>query len=112
MELIIKIAAVDKEYKKDEEELINSIANNLEIKMDTFRKLTDKHVAVKFYEDLNNVNDLLGLKDDMSDEEKKAHLRKEYRKWNQRVANSDPKVREQAGEMLKIIAEERSKLRK
>jgi hypothetical protein len=52
---------------------------------------------------------MIGITPNMSEKEIKKHLRKEYTKWNARVSNADPKIREQANEMIKIIVELRAK---
>jgi hypothetical protein len=48
----------------------------------------------------------------MSIEERKEALRKEYVIWSRKVTSSDENTRKQAEEMLKVISEERAKLRK
>ena len=58
---------------------------------------------------INKHEKMLGITSDMSNDEIKKHLRKEYTKWNSRVSNSDPAIREQAEEMIKIISELRTK---
>jgi len=52
----------------------------------------------------------LGLHSDMTAEQTRRQLNKEYGKWNARVTNSDSDVQTRACSMLKLIAAARSRL--
>lgn len=111
LELLLRISAVDGKYDKKEYEMVKRIANKLEIDDVLFQKTSDRLISVTDLEmDIADAQ-LVGLNDSMSVEEKKAHLRNEYKKWSQRVTNKDEKIRNQANSMLEIIASERAKLR-
>lgn len=112
LELVLSVTAGDSKFDKDEENLLEDICNNLEINRKIYNKMTSKIVSVNIREDLNNVNKMFGIHDDMSYEEKNKILKREYRKWNSRVNHSDKKMRDQAENMLKLIAEEKKKIRK
>jgi hypothetical protein len=49
----------------------------------------------------------LGLTKDMNKEKTRLQLNKEYGKWNSRVTSSNPLIRAQAEQMLRLIAEAR-----
>jgi len=52
---------------------------------------------------------LLGLTDEMTDKEKCKELRKLYSKWNGQTNSTNKKIKSRAKEMIKLIAELRSK---
>lgn len=111
LELLLRISAADGEYDKKEYEMVKSIANKLEIDDVLFQKTSDRLISVLDIKvDINDAQ-LVGLNATMTIEEKKVHLRNEYKKWSQRVTNKDDKIRQQANSMLEIIASERAKLR-
>lgn len=110
LDLLLKIAAADDTYNENEHQMIDTIANKLDVNMDKFRSISEKIVPVSIRENIDDIDKLLGIDPSMTVEKKREHLRKEYRKWNQRVVSQDPKIRKQAEEMLDIIAKERSKL--
>ena len=111
IDLLIKITSADGVYKKEEQNLINEIASKIDVNMERVRTMIDKQVDVKIYEGETDIDSQLGLKDSMTVEEKKKQLRDEYRKWNQQAASSNEKIRNQANEMLEIIAKKRSELK-
>jgi hypothetical protein len=69
--------------------------------------MSDKVVPVGIHE-VENVDQLLGIRPDMPLDEVRAHLRREYQKWNARVTHADPAIREQADRMLELIARARA----
>lgn len=110
IEFFLKLVSVDGKYSKEEQELIELISKNIDYDADRIRALKDKIISVSIHDDLTDTTSLLGINESMSDEEKKKHLREEYKKWNQRVTHSDPNIREQASQMLELISQERAKL--
>ena len=71
--------------------------------------MSEKAVPVGMYE-VQDEEQLLGIDSNMTRQEARAHLRKEYRKWNSRVTHSDPAVREQADQMIELISKARARL--
>ena len=110
IEMLLKIVAVDGTYSKEEYSAINTIADKIGLNLEKVRAMSEKIVPVSIFEEEPEFDKLLGLNASMTIEEKKKHLREEYRKWNQRVTSSDLKIRHQATKMLEIIAQERAKL--
>ncbi len=91
--------------------IIKDIAGWLEINGEKFRNMMEKTIPIEML-DTADVETILGVTSDMSGEKARAHLNKEYAKWNSRVTNSDPKIQSQADQMLKLIAEARSQFTK
>ena len=71
--------------------------------------MMEKIIPVDMHETAD-IETLLGITSDMSQEKAREHLNKEYAKWNSRVTNSDPKIQSQADQMLRLIAEARTQL--
>ncbi len=109
LELCMKVVSADGTARESEFKIINDIAKSLEIDMDKFRSMIDKIIPVNIHE-VEDAARLLGIPHGATTDQKKAHLRNEYKKWNPLVTHSDPKIREQAAKMLELIARERSKL--
>lgn len=109
-EFFLKLVSIDGNYSKEEQELIELICKNIDYDADRIRALKDKIISVSIHDDLSDFSSILGITSSMNDEEKKKHLREEYKKWNQRVTHSDLDIRAQATQMLELISQERSKL--
>jgi len=109
LKLCMKVVSADGTAKESELEFMQDIARMLDVNLDRFRAMSDKIVPVTIHE-VEDVGRLLSIPPNASTTEKKEHLRKEYRKWNMRVAHSDPDVRKQATKMLDLIATARSSL--
>ncbi len=109
VELCMNVAAADGIAEPTELELVDKIAKLLKIDPDKLRTLSEKLLPVNIHSE-KNIDNILGLKPEWTNREKKKHLREQYREWSARVTHSDAKIRDQADEMLKLIAEERAKL--
>ena len=83
------------------------MANWLEIDSDKFRTMMEKIIPIEMLE-VKDVESILGVTSDMDEERTRAHLNKEYVKWNARVTNTNPEIQSQADQMLKFIAEART----
>ena len=87
--------------------LLKKLADLLEVDADRFRSMMEKIIPAGMHED-GDVEIALGVTSDMSNEQTRRHLNKEYLKWNARVTSSNPKIQNQADYMLKFIAEVRT----
>ncbi len=77
--------------------------------MDRFRAMMEKVLPVNIHQ-VKDAKVVLGLGPNMSKEKTRRQLNTQYRQWNSRVTNADPKIQAQADQMLKLIAETRSQL--
>ncbi|RLA69755.1 MAG: hypothetical protein DRG30_09845, partial [Epsilonproteobacteria bacterium] len=110
-EFCLKVAAADGVADKNEVDLAHYMADKLELDKDEYRKQFEKVLPVTMQEKSvfkNTFEKTLGIEPGISKIEINNILKKEFKKWNQRVAHSDPAKREQAELMLIEI----SKLRK
>ncbi len=109
VELCMKVAAADGIASPEELRLVDRIASLLHVDMDRFRKMSEKILPVNIHSK-KDVASILGLKAEWTAKQRKKHLRDQYREWSARVTHSDAKVRDQADEMLRLIAGERAKI--
>jgi tellurite resistance protein len=115
LELCLKVASSDGVAEDAELKNIDHLAKFLGLERAKYQLMIEKELPITMHASKNNSNNIdaietrIGITPDMSIEEKRKHLIKEYAKWNARVSNADPKIREQAEEMIKIISEIRKK---
>ncbi len=91
----------------EELEFLRNLANWLEIDGEKFRTMMEKVIPIEMHQ-VRDVESILGVTSDMNEDKTRAHLNKEYVKWNARVTNTNPEIQSQADQMLKLIAEARA----
>jgi len=106
LELCLRVAQAKGMAASEELDILRDISAWMQVDPDKFRAMMEKILPVGIHE-VQDSRAVLGITDDMSDEQVKQHLTREYAKWNSRVTNPDPEVRNQADQMLKLIAEVR-----
>jgi hypothetical protein len=107
----VKLKGLEQSQISVEMKLLKDIAAWLEIDIEKFRLLMEKIIPIDMLAGMD-METILGVTSDMTGESARAHLNKEYAKWNSRVTNSDPKIQSQADQMLKLIAEARCQFAK
>jgi tellurite resistance protein len=107
LELCLRVARADGIAASEEVAILKDMADWLEVDSERFRAMMEKILPVGMHE-VEDAETILGVSSDMSEEETRQRLNKEYRKWNARVTSFDPEVQSQADQMLKFIAEARS----
>lgn len=110
LQLYVDIIIVDKKISKREKNTIFHIAKNLGVDMEKFLDSFHDKLPQSLLESAID-SSTLGLSSTMSIQEKKKILRDQYRKWSDLVTSDDEKTRRKAELMLKIISQERSKLK-
>ncbi len=113
LELCLQVAKADGIAEREELEMLEELAGFLDLDKDKFRAMKDKHLTVSMMNnsDVLDVDQLLGIRSEMSLSEKKKHLREEFKKWNQLSEHKDLEKREQAKEMLTLIGQKRAELK-
>jgi tellurite resistance protein len=109
LELCLKVASADGTAADVELELVNVLADKLDVDRERFRTMTDKILPVSIHE-TRDVKTILGIDPSWDVEQKRKHLRKENRKWRALATHSDPEKQKQAREMQELIAKEMAKL--
>jgi len=110
----LDVAAADGIADKGELELAHYMGQKLELDKNEYIKMIEKKLPINIHneeaiEDTFERN--LGITHGMSSQEIGEILKKEFKKWNQRVAHSDASKREQAEIMVHKISELRKKYR-
>ena len=106
MELLLKIAGADDVFATKEEEFISQTARDLSLDQSTVSEMKNKVIiGIKEVQSTDDSGEgLLGITDDMTNEEKLKSLRKSYSKWNAQTTHKDANIRKRAKEMIEIIA--------
>lgn len=87
--------------------VLRDLATGMQIDPDRFRAMVDKTLPI----DMHGQQDpemVLGVSGEMDPDDARRRLNREYAKWSSRVISSDPAIRNQADQMLKLIAEART----
>ena len=112
VEFIMGVSGADGEMSSAELKVANSIAKALKISMDDMKSITDK-TLLKTDQEMKSEGDLenlLGITDDMTKPQIKKLLNDEFKKWNGRIqALEDGDEKDKAQNMLNIIADARKK---
>lgn len=115
IDLLLRVVSADDNLSREEDAMLNKIVKKLDIDKKTYDEMKNKTLAtVKTIQaatsgDKNSDEGLLGLTDEMTDKEKCKELRKLYSKWNGQTNSTNKKIKSRAKEMIKLIAELRSK---
>ena len=112
VEFIMDVSGADGEMSSAELKVANSIAKALKISMNDLKSITDK-TLLNTNQEMNSEGDLenlLGITDDMTKPKIKKLLNDEFKKWNGRIqALEDGDEKDKAQNMLNIIADARKK---
>jgi len=103
--LCLEMVGSDEKAFKEELQLLKKIEKLMNLDEVYCRQQRYKIVPVNMYLGDIDKEPLIGITKSMTLTERKSHLTGEYKKWNVRVGHSDPKIREQAEQMIHIIAE-------
>ena len=106
LELCFEVMSANDKISPDEMNLIRTYADLLNIPREEFERLKDFHTLnVTLAENPENDDErLLGIDPAWSKEEKHIYLRKEFKKWNSRMATlTDPEQRKVAQHRLDMI---------
>jgi len=87
--------------------LLRDLSNSMQIDPDRFRAMVDKTLPIEMHGQ-QDPEMVLGVSQKMDPDDARRRLNREYAKWSSRVISSDPAIRNQADQMLKLIAEART----
>jgi hypothetical protein len=107
MRLFLNVAKSDGVVTQPEMIVINKFASWLQVERTKFRAMLEQAIPLSICQ-VKDADVLLGITADMDSESVCKFLNEEYRRWNARVTNADAKIREQAANMLDIIAQARN----
>lgn len=103
LELILETAALSGNVTSEMYQRISKIVKTLEIRQDRFLVIAQK-ILLSSHCRIEEPSHLLGISPGMDVESFRKRLNEEYRKWNARVTHPDPQIRNQADQVLTLIA--------
>jgi len=107
LDLCLHVAQANGRVVAEELAILKNLASWLEADANRFRAMMERTLPVHMHQ-VKDAEVIFGVTSDMSKEKTRRQLNKQYSKWNSRVISSDPEIRAQADQMLKLIAEARS----
>lgn len=107
MDLCLRVAGAKGQVTQAELTLLKNVAEWLEVDRTRLRAMVEKVLPVSMHES-RDAEMILGVTEEMSEDEARHQLNREYAKWSSRVISSDPAIRKQADQMLNLIADART----
>lgn len=107
LDLCLRVAAAKGQVTAAELKLLKELSEGLQIDRDRLRAMVAKILPVEMHQ-TKDAEMILGVTRDMSNDEARHQLNREYAKWSSRVISSDPAVRRQADQMIRFIADART----
>ncbi len=107
LDLCLHVAQANDRVSAEELAILKNLASWLEADANRFRDMMERTLPVHMHQ-VKDAEVILGVTSDMSKEKTRRQLNQQYSKWNSRVISSNPEIRAQADQMLKLIAEARS----
>jgi hypothetical protein len=108
IELCLLVARATGNISPEQTTVLGGLADSLGVDRDKFQAKVQKILPLGIYES-KDFGFILGMRADMSADEARRQLNKEYRKWNARVTHANPDTQTQASQMLALIADARTK---
>jgi hypothetical protein len=106
LDLCIKAAAGGHQLASEQVTLLKLYRKWLQLDTQRFRIMIEKNLPIDSAGS-QDIELLLGIDSEMSEEQVQAILAEEFQKWNSRITNHDPAVRKRADEMLRLITDQR-----
>jgi uncharacterized tellurite resistance protein B-like protein len=107
LDLCLRVAAAKGQVTAAELKLLKSLSEGLEIDRSRLRAMVEKILPVEMHQ-IKDAEMILGVTSDMSNDEARHQLNREYAKWSSRFISSDPAIRRQADQMIRLIADARA----
>ncbi|MBN1359714.1 MAG: hypothetical protein JW993_03930 [Sedimentisphaerales bacterium] len=107
LDLCLRVAGAKGQVTAPELNQLKNLAAWLQVDRSRLRTMVEKRLPVSMHQSQDEEM-ILGVTTDMSSEEARRQLNREYAKWSSRVISSDPAIRKQADQMLNLIANART----
>lgn len=107
LDLCLRVAAAKGQVTAAEFTVLKDLAEALEIGRNRLRAMAEKILPVEMHQ-TKDMEMVLGVTSEMSLEEARHQLSREYAKWSSRVISTDPAIRRQADQMIRLIADART----
>ena len=108
-ELCVEIAGADQTVGRREQKALDYIAERLELPDEFVREAHDRRLRLTMYGETRE-QDLIDMPQGLSDDEKRAFLNSEYRKWRARATHKDKQIAAEASLRLERITKLRAQL--
>lgn len=107
MDLSLRVAGAKGQVTTTDIRLLKDLAQWLQIDRGRLRTMVEKTLPVSMHQS-EDAEMIMGVTTEMSKDEVRHQLNREYAKWSSRVISSDPAIRSQADQMLNLIANART----
>jgi len=107
LDLCLRVAAAKGQVSTAELRILKNFADWLQIERARLRTMVEKILPVEMHQG-HDAEMILGVTEGMSKDEARVQLNREYAKWSSRVISTDPSIRRQADQMLKLLGEART----
>jgi len=107
LDLCLRVAAAKGQVTTAEVEILKNLADWLQVERARLRTMAEKILPVEMHQG-HDAEMILGVTPGMSQEEARIQLNREYAKWSSRVISTDPSIRRQADQMLKLLGQART----
>ncbi len=107
LDLCLRVAAAKGQVTAAEFKLLKDLAEGLQIDRNRLRTMVEKILPVEMHR-TKDAEMVLGITSAMSQDEARHQLNHEYAKWSSRVISTDPAIRRQADQMIRLIADART----
>ncbi|MCL5281865.1 MAG: hypothetical protein M1376_18375, partial [Planctomycetes bacterium] len=107
LDLCLRVAAAKGQVTAAELQLLKELSEGLQIDRERLRAMVAKILPVEMHQ-TKDAEMILGVTSDMSKDEARHQLTREYAKWSSRVISTDPAIRRQADQMIRLIADARA----
>jgi len=107
LDLCLRVAAAKGQVTAAELKILKDLSDWLQIERARLRTMVEKILPVEMHQG-HDAEMILGVTAGMSQEEARVQLNREYAKWSSRVISTDPSIRRQADQMLKLLGQART----
>jgi len=107
LDLCLRVAAAKGQVAIAELQLLKDLSEWLGIDRSRLRVMVEKVLPVQMHQ-THDAEMVLGVTDQMSMDDARRQLTREYAKWSSRVISTDPTIRRQADQMIRLIADART----
>jgi len=106
VDLCLRVAAAKGQVTIAELKLLKDISDWLQVDRARLRAMVERTLPVEMHKG-HDAEMVLGVTAAMSRDEARVQLNREYAKWSSRVISTDPSIRRQADQMLRLLGEAR-----
>lgn len=107
LDLCLRVAAAKGQVTAAELKILKDLSDWLQVERARLRTMVEKILPVEMHQG-HDAEMILGVTAGMSQEEARVQLNREYAKWSSRVISTDPSIRRQADQMLKLLGQART----